>query len=400
MTTLRWPAGSLFLLALLVPVLLKLALVRPDRLFEPHFIAQELLAHGEFRYRDTIGWNYNYQFPVYPFLVAILYSFGQGAIPVLVFHVLLGAGTAFLAYRITLLMDPAMGSKGACLAMLLVGLDPFTAFYHVRMVHPFALDMFLSMLLLYLSLSIDPHRWRDLLKWAVVAGIAVLDRSTLLVFALPLFLRSVRRPQALVRMAAVLLLIALPSSLWLVRNKSIYGEWSLNSSSGQNLWIGIQKETQGTAQMSNGNSWLHLLDREDVHRLEQLDAVERSHFFTAKWRQELEADPGLWRHMMGVKLVNFWLFRDALGVDQPQVGEWVARSFKVLSVTLLIAAVFALAMGGGVTRQVLVTVLVLSLFQAFFYVETRHKLLVQPLLIIVALVTIRQLIQRMRRHHV
>jgi hypothetical protein len=87
--------------------------------------------------------------------------------------------------------------------------------------------------------------------------------------------------------------------------------------------------------------------------------------------------------MMGVKLRNFWLFRGNLGSHRPDPERWALAAFKVYTVVLL--PLLFLAWRDERMRLLLVTLFMFSLVQAMFYVETRHRLLVEPVLLIVAL---------------
>jgi len=246
-------------LIVLFPMLIKLLTLSPVRLFEAHDIALEMMQSGEMRYWLHGQWNWNYQFPVYPYITFLFYSCGLGVYGMLAFNVMLGAASAWLAYGIAtkLNKDGHFKHKIALIAALLTGLHPFIGYYQVQMVHPFAMDMFLAMWLLYLSLTVHPTSLRQMLLLGFAAGVAMLDRTTLVIFVLPFVLRHgvvvFHRPSIVNALLACMLAL-LPTSLWLARNHQIYGTWTLNSSSGQNLWIGIQESTEGTAQLSNGDS--------------------------------------------------------------------------------------------------------------------------------------------------
>lgn len=56
-------------------------------LWEDHDIAVNIVKTGEFKYFHNGQWNYNYNFPVYPYVVSAIYSiFGINAKFVIVYH--------------------------------------------------------------------------------------------------------------------------------------------------------------------------------------------------------------------------------------------------------------------------------------------------------------------------
>ncbi|MBL7937939.1 MAG: hypothetical protein JNL43_01150 [Flavobacteriales bacterium] len=391
------------LLALLVPAVLKLFLLNADISFEPHTIALEWIGSGEFRYHHLGAWNYTYQFPVYPAIVAGLYLLGLGKSAVLVFQVVCGTASAYLIHRIALIVlagRPYAGKVGFGVA-LLTGLSPFLAYYQVRVLHPFAWDMLLAMGLVYLSLTTRTARPGPLMALFALAGLALLDRPTLVVFLLP-FLWNERsflwRAERLPLKVLLLLVLLLPTGAWLVRNHAVTGRFELNSATAQNLWIGIQEATEGSAQLPNGQNYLHLLTPTEGSQLVGLDAAGQSSFFREKWRAELDGHPGLWWTMMGVKLKNFWLYRSHLGIPRT-IAElrWAVPAFKTYTVVLFVLLIAAWWLRCRQLNIVLLSTIALSVVQSLFYVETRHRLLVEPLLMMMALAVIAETWEHRRR---
>jgi hypothetical protein len=225
-----------------------------------------------------------------------------------------------------------------------------------------------------------------MLLLAIVAGIALLNRPTLIVFLLPF--AWINRAFLLTMAgfglkASMLVLLLAPTATWVLRNHAMDGHFSLSSATGQNLWIGIQSATQGTAQLPDGRNYTTLLSAEERTALAATDAHGQSSFFTHKWKNELRSAPGLWWRMMGVKLRNFWLYRSHLGMHHKGLHTWALMAYKVYAGLMLIGVLFAWREER--MRLLLITVLIFSVVQAFFYVETRHRLLVEPLLVLVVL---------------
>ncbi len=405
MHALRRPFADPLCWVLLVPALIKLFFLAPEDLFEAHTIAVEWLHSGEFRYHHLGVWNPNYQFPVYPAIVAGFLLTGLGAYGVLVFQVLCGTVSAWLAYRMALTVIGVGGTstKLALLLALLTGLSPFIAVYQVRMVHPFAWDMLLAVALITGGMALGTQRWWSVLGYLAVAGLAVLNRPTAVILLMPfvwrqrsfLFnLENLRLKQTLI------ILLILPTSLWMLRNHALLGTWSLNSATGQNLWLGVQEATEGTAHLADGRNYKALLTNAELATLQDRSPVEQSAFFAHRWRQAIGMDHGLWARMMGLKLRNFWLFRAQLGMHHHGIAQWAAVLYKVYATIVFVLLLIAARYADPAVRLLLITLVLYSIAQALFYVETRHRLVVEPVLLLIALsgaVAIRHRIQQRMR---
>ncbi len=389
----------LFWCTVLASVLVKLLLVPDIRINEPHHIADTLIETGEFKYWFNGEFNYNYQFPVYPFLVACTYLIANSPISAIILNLLLSVLSAIVLFRLAnLLFKQAFWPSFIVVIGLLA--HPVVSFYQIGMVHPFSLDVLCSLTLIYF-----PFRWQHFNSkraaiYGIIMGIALLNRPTLIVFAFPALMVLYRTPTFRVKLTSALILIALsalPMGIWLVRNHQIYGEWSLNSSYGQNLWIGIQPETEGTAQLPNGLSYYHLMDSTTLAKLPGLNPVKESQYFADKYQGELDKTPGLFWSMYGKKLKNFWGFRSDLAVDYPNINQTHLTLYKIGYLILLVFAAIGVILTPRQWKSIFVAMILLSLFQAWFYVETRHRILIEPLMILFSVGGVYMGLKRIRK---
>lgn len=380
----RW-----LLLVVLAPALLKLFFLRADQLFEVHTMALEWLASGQFRHHYMGSWDHAFQFPVYTAIVAGIYSLGAGPPGVLVFQVVCGTLTAWLAHGTArqLLGGKPYAERVALGSALLTGLSPFLAYYQARMVHPFAWDMLLATALLRASIQAQPKRPTTVLGLFALAGLVLLNRPTLVVFLALFILRERAYLFSLgdiVRKAGLLILVLAPITLWLVRNHAVTGRFQLTSLDDQMRWMGMQEETEGSGYRADGRDYHTLLTRQELAHLAQLDPLGKAGFFRARWKAESAADPGLRLRMFLVKFKNFWWSRTGVGRTNA-TGAWVGPVFMAYATVMLVLILLAVVRGPRELRPVLLPVLLLSILQCSFYVETRHRLLAEPLLMMVAL---------------
>lgn len=393
----------LWLVVLLGPAVLKLFLLRADQVFETHTMALEWIASGEFRHYYLGSWDHAFQMPVHTAILAIFRLAGLGLTAMLVFQVLCGTLTALLIQRTAanILRGSRHADRVAWATALLTGLSPFLAYYQVRMVHPFAWDMLLATALLHASFTADPARRVSLVALFALAGLAVLDRPTLGVFLLPFVLRhgrSLLRWDRLALNALLLLLLFGPVGSWVLRNHAATGRYQLTSVTDQMIWMGLQEETEGSGHLADGTDYRILLSPPECERILRMDAAERSAFFKAKWEAEVREEPGLWWRMLGIKLRNFWLFRSHPGLGHGAEMGWAMAVYKVYAVLLFVLLLVQVAVFRHRSLMaIFLAVAALSLLQCAFYFETRHRLLAEPMLLLVGIATIAMGVERLRR---
>lgn len=399
-----WKSRSVLwmVVVLLGPAVLKLFFLRADQTFESYTTAMDWVATGQFGHHYFGTWDRAFQLPVHSAILALFLLAGFGTSAMLVFQVACGTLTAYLIHRtaLHLLRGEQYARNVAWITALFTGLSPFLAYYQVRMVHPFAWDTLLATALLYTSLKADPARRATLVWFFALGGLAVLNRPTLGVFMLPFawrHWRSFLNKDRIVFHVALLLLLFGPVSGWLLRNHAVTGRYQFSSVTDQLIWMGLQEETEGGGYLADGRSYWHLLSPAECALMFQMDAMERAAFFRTKWKAEVHADPTLRWHMLGVKFRNFWLYRSHPGQGHGAALAWAIHLYKVYaSILLFLLAIQVLVFRHPGLLMVIASVLALSLVQSAFYFETRHRLLAEPLLLMVGIATAAMVVDRLR----
>jgi len=388
--------------ALLIPAVIRCSFLQVDQVFEAHTMALDLLATGQFGHHYFGSWDRCFQFPVYTTLLAVIYGLGGGAVVALWFQVACGTVVAYLAMRLVqhLLHGRPTARAMSLVAAWVVGLDPFLAYYQVRMVHPFAWDMLLAAALLFMALTVRSEQRLEIILFFALGGLAVLNRPTLGVFMFPFILRHPRyflRPDKVLLKSWLLVLLFGPIACWVLRNHALTGRAQLTSVTDQMLWMGQQEETEGGGYQKDGTTYLHLLSIPERHRMFTADPAERSWLFRAKWRAERESEPGLAWRMFAVKWRNFWWSRSSIGQDHAASPPWAMQLYRVHAALLLLLFVASLFLGDRRVWYIGLSALLLSVAQCVYYFETRHRLLIDPVLIALALVFLSRIGERIPR---
>lgn len=387
-------------LILLGSAALKLFFLRADRVFESYTMAMDLAATGQFGHHYYGTWDRAFQLPVHTAVLALFHQLGLGIPAMLFFQVVCGTLTAWIIHQMAthLLQGARYAPRVALVAAALTGLSPFLAYYQVRMVHPFAWDMLLATVLLYGALKIEPQDRIAVIALFALGGLAVLNRPTLGVFLLPFAWRHWRWlfhwKGIVYRMALVVLLLG-PLGGWVLRNHAVTGRYWISSVADQMIWMGLQEETEGGAHMPDGKDYRSLLSPAECVLMFQMNAQERSDFFKAKWQAEVRGDRSLWWRMMVIKLRSFWLYRSHPGQDHGATMEWAIvlyRAYAIAVVLLMVAQLLVLRHRGLLI--ITTSVVALSVLQCVFYFETRHRLLAEPMVILVCVATVVMLVDR------
>jgi hypothetical protein len=383
----------LLIICLFFSIIIKLYFAAPSRLFEAHYIALEIVEHGTFRYMLNGSWNYNYQFPLYPILIAPGYYTGYGPQLAILLNIAFGTTAAWIVYLIGLRLNHWRNGNLAIVASIITAFHPFLSFYQVSGVHSFALDMLLAVALTYYSIECRIYRIRTVFYVAFVSGLILLERPTLIFFGFPMFYSLLKRDYARIPVKSIILLLlpVLMISSWLLRNGIIYGKFSYISSTGQNLWIGIQEDTEGTAQLPNGDSYYNLLSAEQLRTLSNLGPLEMNEYFLQLYKNQLNGTV-FWRMYM-IKIRNFWFSRSSLGVDYGGlIPSWGYLVLRVYGLILVILILFSFQRRNFIIMSIFFSILSLSVIQAIFYVEMRHRFVAEPLILLLALVQIQEML--------
>lgn len=370
-------------------------------LFEVHNIAVNMVNNGEMSYFYNGQINYNYQFPVYPSLLFMVYKF-VGIIPKagillnLIFHSLATFFSFYIFQWFTQNSNVDLIKKQsatiAFIASLGILFHPLVNYYTCMIIHPFSLTLLLFILCLYTSIEYVKHQTlKKLIMFGIFYGLAMLDRTTSVVYITPivLYLLSTQSIRLVLQKTSLMLSIGVLVMIpWLYRNYSIYHTLSINSSFGQNLWLGIQPETGGTTYLPNGRTYYSLIPEHEWKSIFQLNSVEQSAYFQEKYIQSIKLNPELFFNMYVLKLKNFWFFRAHIGTEyNPSIKRYIPLYLVGYSLILLLSTIY-IYKDQKIAFFILSIPICLSLFHALFYVETRHRVMIEPMLLFMAICSI------------
>lgn len=364
----------------------------PER-WEYDVIAANIV-NGQGHVYDREGFLYAaYAPPLWSYVLALLLLLpGDSRATIQIVQALLCLGASVLTARIAHRISG--DSRTALLAGLLVALQPSLLYYSVVKSDPLPMNALLLCGIALAGLNlIESGDRRSAVAFGVLTGLGILSRGTpavaLLVVGIGLAIRFGARTSSLLALA--ISACALSVSPWLARNLVVVGSPLITSTTGENLWRGNHAGASGGVVDLDGgritmlipsNPALPVSIRSVLAAGTELDRHQA--FMTEAWRF-ITADPWAATRLFARKLRTFWWRVDSNPGDYPAMAargyEW---TFRVELVLALLGAWLTLRSphsraAAGICLGLIVAI---SLLQCAFYVQGRHRFLVEPLLLI------------------
>jgi 4-amino-4-deoxy-L-arabinose transferase-like glycosyltransferase len=389
----RWGMLSVVVLAFLLRLTYAsatAALWNP-RTWEQEQIATNLIERHAFLFETPMGTYRSYTEPLYPFLAAGVYlvtSHSQSALVIV--QILISTMTVLLTGRIG---ERIKGRGAGSIAALLTAIHPGLIHY-ASVLHPFVLDSFFFVAAAVLLIRYRQSATsRDGVAGAAVIGLGALTRPTILLFLIPLCWTAWRSTDGLAArsrrtagLAALALAVVLP---WTIRNAAIHHTFMLTrSGTGFVFWLGNNPRSSGSAILDGGQPVVFTAPPELLLRARSANEVQRDRIFEdAAWAY-IRQDPGAALRRIGRRLIDFWWFSQRWGLKFSRPARLVYRWWWIAILSLTVAGAFETFRLEPMRRRsvwLLIGIAVLiSVGQSVYYVEGRHRLAIEPLLMPVA----------------
>jgi 4-amino-4-deoxy-L-arabinose transferase-like glycosyltransferase len=291
--------------------------------------------------------------------------------------------TAWLAARI-------FSRAAGMIAGALVAFDPALIVYAAEL-HSLTLDALANVALVCASIALPGRPGaRKLGGVGMLFGLSALTRATALALV-PMHLLWLRRYRALVTFGPALALVAAAIVVyapWPVRNTLLLGQPTLGSSeSAEWLWRGNNPEATGGSLTPDGERMLDLAPPDFRAHVEAADEAQRMTIYRDAALIYMTSDPADAIKLYLDKLVAFWWGDESTGELYPDL--WLT-AYRVWYLAICGAAVIGVWRSVARTNErpsvllLLATLAIISLTQAMFYVEGRHRIGVEPLILVLS----------------
>lgn len=348
------------------------------QVWEQEVIATNLLQHHAFLFNSGMGMYQAYVEPLYPFLAAAVYLVtGHSRTALVLLQLLISAASVWMvgvaAHRAT--GDDAVSAVAATLAAIHPGLIQYSS-----VLHPLVLDVFafLAAAVMVIGYRQSPRFGRGAAAAAVI-GAGALTRPTILMLLLPL---SWIRPRRALAFTSIALALVAP---WTIRNAVVLRHFVFTrSGTGFVFWLGNNPDATGSAIDPRGLPVINHLPRDVRATLSTMDEVRRDRYFRDAAMAYIRSDPAAAAGRYFQRLYWFWWFSPQWGIAYPPL---LKIAYRLWWLALLVS----IAVGAASTRNRDVWLLagcavLISLLQCIYYVEGRHRLAAEPLLLPLAAV--------------
>lgn len=385
----RYRYMYVFLLALAIRVLVIL-------LFSPEFweyesIASNLLSGKGFSFYHMGIIYRSYCEPFFPFFSACVYFLTHHNVFILelaqaFFSSLICVVVYFIGLRL-------YGQRVGFLAALLAAFHPGLIIYAVKL-HPLTFDaLFISFSLLAMIIAAAKLNLRNATLAGLAGGICVMSRPTILLF-LPLAMIFILIQNKLgfkkgagyfFAFAAFCGIIILP---WVLRNYAVQGQFMLTRSNTPYVfWLGNNPNFSGSAFTKDGKGVFELAPSALMAKLATLDEVGQNKEFLNAALTHVKQYPLGFIIRTVKKFYYFWWFTPQAGLLYP--GIWLIL-YKMFYILIFASAVWGLYLTFKVRdfgrlnelSIILLALLSISAVQSLFYIETRHRWGVEPVLLV------------------
>ncbi len=360
------------------------------------------ITHNEATYRSYIV-------PVFPLICAFLHVIGGPGLGLYyLFHLTIAAGIISMTYAIA---DHWYGAPTARMAALLVALEPGLIIYHSYKVDVIALSTFLLLLGAYVfALMADSWDRRLAILVGMIAGIGVLTRPDLVgFFALPVVWGVIERRyfRKVLQLVALTVFIAiLVMTPWLARNYHIHGKLMLASITSESIWMGNNPNATGTPATLQIVPQFSAAPAEFQSKVLSVGEMEQGALFQEQAIGYIREAPQrfIWNALK--KVYYFWWFTPTFS---RQHYDWAPESLVVAYQFLYGALLglfaygswFSIRKSANRTRHAAIYVMTLPMAIAILhtinYVEGRHRIMVMPMILILAAYGINVLAKRGKR---
>jgi len=353
--------------------------------WEDYVIAENIINSGDFYCMNDGAVNHSFQFPVYPILLSIAIAIYHTPVAGVLLNILLSAISCHIFLRnLQNLHHEAwlkIASKHLRYLALLPLLHPAFAYYELTNAHPFIHDFLMLNIACAALLKSTDSSTKKPLEIGLLFGLSILGRGTFIVFPmlalLLLLLRKNYKRAMLIAIGTALMLAP-----WLAHNYLSDGLVGLTSTSGKILWKGSLHHSDGGNYLHNGQNYYSALSADDLTILGQSSVKEQNDFFNQRYLTLLREEPLHVLRMFAIKLKNFWFFGDISGTEHPPALIALWTTYRVCNF-IFIALLFGLLFKVRSSAFLILPLVLFSMLQCWFYFESRHRLILEPFLIVI-----------------
>jgi 4-amino-4-deoxy-L-arabinose transferase-like glycosyltransferase len=281
--------------------------------------------------------------------------------------------------------------EAAWTAGLLVAVDPGLAVYATKL-HPLSLDALAFLAVVCACIGLPARAsWGRLGLLGALLGLAALTRTTILSF-LPVLVVWIHRFKAVPLLSRQVLALVVATALlygaWPIRNSILLDQVAPGSSESMEwLWRGTNPQATGSSFTAGGQTMLEAAPEAFRAQINAASEAERIGIYRDAAMQYASTHPADVARLYIIKLKAFWWGSESTGALYPPAWTPLYNAWYATMLLLAAAGVWWAWRQPAIRPAlmlIVVSLLLVSASQAIFYVEGRHRLAVEPLLLVLS----------------
>ena len=297
---------------------------------------------------------------------------------------------AFSVVPLFFIAEKIFNQRAAFVCGLLFALHPglvvFAASLH-------GIWVFFTIWITQAMVCMQEKRWG--LFWiGILMGLSILMRPTLVFFIPAFFVYLLVKKESfkkiVFKLFIVILLAGVVISPWIYRGYKIYNRFIfISSSTAEHFWRGNNPYATGTGLTQDGKSILSAAPQSFRDKLFSLNEIEQYDFLKKEAMTFIKTQPAQFLKLTVKKFIYFWWFSPQTGLMYPWYWLFVYKSLYLFVTLFFIAGLYFMFKNRGKIDTPAVVFLftffiILSLAHSVFYVDTRHRWMVEPLLMVIS----------------
>ncbi len=354
------------------------------------------------------GYVFNHNGTEYLFFPNMLYSYLSAAVHFtthrnyLIVELLQVLIASFSVVPLMKIAARIFDEKTAIITGLLYSFHPGLIVYSSKL-HELTLVIFFLLVILR-QIFCRETRARTAAAVGFLIAVGIFLRTTF-VFLIPAvfiydLLRNRQIVKAFYRSAIMIGIVVVMISPWVYRGYRIYNRFIfITTCSAEHLWRGNSPYTSGTSLTAARQPLLDVAPAHFRNRLYSLNEIEQHDFFKEQALAYIREDPAAFARRTIRKFIYFWSFSPQTGYEYPaqwlffyQLWYWPLVFFSVLG--LFFTFKDYRKVGWPEAFFLFIFAFIIAFVHSICYVETRHRWMIEPLLMVFPAYGLARLVRR------
>jgi len=361
--------------------------LKPD-VWEYDTIALNLLSGKGYVYPYLSNNSFSFGYPFYAYFSAAIHFITNRNY--LILEIIQALIAAFSVIPLIAIAKALFNQRTAMIAGLLYCFHPGLIVYTGK-IHELTLVISFTLMLSYLIIYHESRKWH-LIAIGLLTGFGILLRPTFLFFIPAFFIylifKRIGIKKALLNSLIVTLLTIVVISPWVYRGYKIYNRFIfITTTSGVNFWIGNNPNSSGSALTRDNRPVFSTAGDAFKNKVLSLGEIDQEHFFRDEAIRYIKANPAEFFRAVFKKFIYFWSFSPQTGLEYPKGWSAIYKVLYYILAVFFISGLYFMFKSRLYINMPAVVFLfsfftIISMVHSLYYIDTRYRWMIEPLLMI------------------